>query len=93
MLLVFGGLIGLGVAPADGVTFSLRRAAILTSEPSYAARYRLELDSSEVLVEGPALEQKGTFCRYRLIDLDGKPLQPKIAWTPCYSIDKVILSP
>ena len=56
-------------------------------------RYRVELDPLEVTVKGPALEQSGQFCRYPLMNRRLQPIQPKVAWTPCYSIDKVFPTP
>ena len=89
--LVFLG--ALGAPRSDAVTFTLRRAAILTSQPSYETRFRLEIDPLSVLVEGPAIEQKGEFCQYRLVDRKFQPLAPEIAWTPCHSIDKLVPVP
>ena len=83
----------LGPPRSDAVTFTLRRAAILTSQPSYETRFRLEIDPLSVLVEGPAMEQKGEFCQYRLLDREHQPLAPEIAWTPCHSIDKLVPVP
>ena len=83
----------LGPPPSEAVTFTLRRASILTSQPSYEVRFRLEIDPSGVLVEGPAIEQKREFCQYRLLNLKHQPLTPEFAWTPCHSIDKLVPVP
>ena len=56
-------------------------------------RCRVELDSLEVTVKGLALEQSGQFCRYSLMNRRLQPIDPKVAWTPCYSIDKVFSAP
>ena len=88
-----GGLLGLGSPDADAATYTLHRSSILTSRPSFDMRYRVELDQLEVTVKGPALEQSGQFCRYTLMNRRRQPIQPKVAWTPCYSIDKVFSTP
>ena len=56
-------------------------------------RYRVELDPLEVTVKGPAVEQSGRFCRYTLLNRRLQPIQPKVAWKPCYGIDKVFSTP
>ena len=95
LVLLIGMVCGGGFDPsaAHAVAFTLRRSAILTSQPSYESRYRLELDPREILVGAPALEQQGDFCRYRLFDRRRQPLTPEVAWTPCHSIDKLFVSP
>ena len=60
---------------------------------AHEMRYRVALDPLEVTVRGPALEQSGQFCRYTLMNRRLQPIQPKVAWTPCYSIDKVFSTP
>ena len=56
-------------------------------------RHRVELDPLDVTVKGPALERSGQFCGYTLMSRRLQPIQPKVAWTPCYSIDKVFSTP
>ena len=75
------------------MTYTLHRSSILPSRPSFEMRYRVELDPLEVTVKGPALEQSGQFCRYTLMNRRLQPIKPKVAWTPCYSIDKVFSTP
>ena len=88
-----GGLLGLGSPDAHAATYTLHRSSILTSRPSFEMRYRVKLDPLGVTVKGPALEQSGHFCRYMLMNRRLQPIQPKVAWTPCYSIDKVFSTP
>ena len=82
-----------GSPDAHAVTYKLHRSSILTSRPSFEMRYWVELDPLEVTVKGPAQEQSGQFCRYTLMIRRLQPIQPKVAWTPCYSIDKVFSTP
>jgi hypothetical protein len=57
-------------------------------------RCRVELDQLEVIVKGPALKQIGQFCHYTFMNSRLQPIPlPKVAWTPCYSIDKVFSTP
>ena len=88
-----GFLLGLGSTNAHAVSFALHRSTILTSQPSFEMRYRVELDPLDVTVKGPAREQKGQFCLYELMNRRLEPIEPKLAWTPCYSIDKVFSAP
>ena len=85
--------LGLGAPNAHAVTYTLNRSAILTSQPSFEMRHRIELDPLDVIVKGPALEQRGQFCRYELMNRRQEAIKPKFAWTPCYSIDKVFSAP
>ena len=90
---MWGVLLGLGSPNAHAVTYTLHRSSILTSRPSFEMRYRVELDPLDVTVKGPALEQSGQFCRYTLMNRRLQQIEPKVAWTPCYSIDKVFSAP
>ena len=90
---MWGVLLGLGSPNAHAVIYTLHRSAILTSQPSFEMRHRVELDPLDVTVKGPALEQSGQFCRYTLMNGRLQPIDPKVAWTPCYSIDKVFSAP
>ena len=78
---------------AEAVMFTVRPGTVFASKPSYKAADRLTLEALDTLVEGPALEQEDTFCLYKLFDRQGKPLTPERAWIPCYSIDKLFLTP
>ena len=85
---------GLVLLPsARAVMFTVRPGTVFAKEPSYKAADRLQIEALDTVVEGPALEQKETFCLYSLFDRQGKPLTPKRAWIPCYSIDKMFLIP
>ena len=86
--------IGLVVLPgAQAVMFTVRPGTVFARKPSYKAADRLSIEAIDTIVEGPALEQKETFCLYSLFDRQGKPLTPKRAWIPCYSIDRMFLDP
>ena len=78
---------------AEALMFTLRPGTVFASKPSYKAADRLPIEAIETIVEGPALEQKDTFCLYNLFDRQGKPLTPERAWIPCHSIDKMFLAP
>ena len=90
---LWGVLLGLGSPDSHAVTYTLHHSSILTSRPSFEMRYRVELDPLEVTMKGPALEQSCQFCRYPLMNRRLQPIQPKVAWTLCYSIDKVFSTP
>lgn len=90
---MWGVLLGLGSPNAHAVTYTLHRSTILTSQPSFEMRYRVELDPLDVTVKGPAREQNGQFCLYELMNRRLEPIEPKLAWMPCYSIDKVFSAP
>ena len=90
---LWGVLLGLCSATAPAVIYTLDRSSILTSRPSFERRYRVELDPLDVSVKGPALEQSGQFFRYTLMNRRLQQIEPKVAWTPCYSIDKVFSAP
>ena len=49
---LWGVLLGLGSPNAHAVTYTLHRSAILTSQPSFERRYRVELDPLDVTVRG-----------------------------------------
>jgi len=78
---------------AQGLLFTLRSESFLSTEPSYDRKTRLSLAIGDVLVASPPLEQKGEFCRYRLVDGVGQPLVPETAWTPCFSVDRLFVGP
>ena len=85
---------GLVVCPgAQAVMFTVRPGTVFARMPSYKAADRLSIEAIDTVVEGPALEQKDKFCLYNLFDSQGKALTPKRAWIPCYSIDKMFLTP
>ena len=78
---------------AEALMFTVRPGTVFASKPSYKAADRLSIEAIETIVEGPALEQKDTFCLYNLFDRQGKPLSPERAWIPCHSIDKMVPAP
>ena len=90
-LLVLGSL--LASSRADGLLFTLRNGSFLSSEPSYDSKSRLSLAIGDVLVASPPLEEKGEFCHYLLVDGEGQPLVPETAWTPCFSVDRLLVGP
>ena len=90
---ILTSLLVLPDADAEAVMFTVRPGTVFASKPSYKAADRLTLEALDTLVEGPALEQKDTFCLYKLFDRQGKQLTPERAWIPCYSIDKLFLTP
>ena len=75
------------------MTRTLHRFSFLTSWPYFEMRYRVELDPIEVTVKRPALEQSDQFCHYTFMNRRLQPIHPKVAWTPCYGIDKVFSTP
>ena len=78
---------------AQGLLFTLRSGSFLSTEPSYDIKTRLDLPAGNVLVESPPLQEKGEFCRYRLLDETGRSSDPDAAWTPCFSIDRLFVRP
>ena len=80
-------------ARAEGLLFTLRPGTVFSSQPGYAASDRLDFKPETVVVQGPALEQKGEFCLYTLLDRKQKPLTPDRVWIPCYSIDQLFTTP
>ena len=81
-------------APASmAAMFTLRPGTSLYSRPGFRMTHRLDLRSEEIVVEGPAIEQREQFCLYCLLDRSGRPLVPEKAWVPCYAIDRLFESP
>ena len=78
---------------AQGLLFTLRSGSFLSTEPSYDIKTRLDLPAGDVLIESPPLQEQGEFCRYRLLDVTGRSLDPDAAWTPCFSIDRLFVRP
>ncbi len=79
------------VPPIQAMTFRLRSTAVLSRQPTYKTSERLDLDPTQLLVVGPALEQSKGFCRYELMNQKRKPISTETAWTPCYNIDRLVL--
>jgi hypothetical protein len=71
---MWGVLLGLGSPNAHAVTYTLHRSTILTSQPSFEMRYRVELDPLGVTVKKPSREQNGQFCLYELINRRREPI-------------------
>ena len=78
---------------ASGLFFTLRPGTVFARQPGYEASHRLDLKPDDVIVEGPALEQNASFCLYRLLDRQARPLTPDRAWIPCHSIDQLFSTP
>jgi hypothetical protein len=87
------GFMLLAAPPSMAAMFTLRPGTSLYSRPGFRMTYRLDLRSEEIVVEGPAIEQREQFCLYRLLYRSGRPSVPEQAWVPCYAIDRLFESP
>ena len=69
-----------GLASASccrALMFTLRPGTVFASKPSYKAADRLSIEAIETIVEGPALEQRDTFCLYNLFDRQRQAFNPR----------------
>ena len=56
------GSVLLAAQPSIAAMFTLRPGTSLYSRPGFRMTHRLDLRSEEIVVEGPAIEQREQFC-------------------------------